>query len=224
MNIFNFIFYQPIYNLLFFLYKYLPGHDLGIAIILLTVIIRFILHPLSNYSLKNQKVLSKLQPKILEIQKKYKDDKEKQTKAQMELYQKEKVNPFSGCLPLLLQLPILIALYQVFLKGLDPKIFNFISLGIVDLSKPNLFLALATGVLQFFQTKISMVVSKETTKETVKGTNSFTKVFQNQMLYFFPVLAVYIVYKFGSIIGFYWIVSSLFSIWEQHKINKVYAR
>jgi len=218
-SLFNLIFYQPIYNLLLFLYKYLPGHDLGITIVVLTLIIRFILHPLSNYSLKNQKILTKLQPKILEIQKKYKDNKEEQTKATMELYQKEKINPFSGCLPLLLQLPILIALYQVFLKGLDPKIFNLISLGIINLSKPNIFLALAKGFLQFFQTKISMALPKETAKQT----DGFTKAFQNQMLYFFPVLAVFIVYKFGSVIGLYWIVSSLFSIWEQYKINKVYG-
>ncbi|NCO32045.1 membrane protein insertase YidC, partial [bacterium] len=165
-SLFNLIFYQPIYNLLLFLYKYLPGHDLGITIVVLTLIIRFILHPLSNYSLKNQKILTKLQPKILEIQKKYKDNKEEQTKATMELYQKEKINPFSGCLPLLLQLPILIALYQVFLKGLDPKIFNLISLGIINLSKPNIFLALAKGFLQFFQTKISMALPKETAKQT----------------------------------------------------------
>ncbi len=119
--IFHAILYQPLFNALVLLYQYFPGHDFGIAVIILTVLIRILLYPLMFQSIKSQKILAELQPKIQEIQNKYKNDKEKQTKATMELYQKEKINPFGGCLPLLIQLPILIALFQVFSKGLLPE-------------------------------------------------------------------------------------------------------
>ncbi|MCJ7829521.1 YidC/Oxa1 family membrane protein insertase, partial [Patescibacteria group bacterium] len=129
-NAFNIILYKPLFNALVLLYQYLPGHDFGIAVIILTIIIRLILYPLMVQSIRSQKVVSELQPKIQEIQLKYKNDKEKLAKATMELYQKEKINPFGGCLPLLIQLPILIALYQVFWKGLQPgamvNLYNFV--------------------------------------------------------------------------------------------------
>src|SRR5688572_820076 len=114
VNAFNTVLYYPLFNLLVLIYNYLPGHDFGIAIIVLTIIIRFILYPVSVKALNSQKALQKLQPQIQELQKKYKDDKEKQAKETLELYRREKINPFSGLLLALIQLPILIALYNVF--------------------------------------------------------------------------------------------------------------
>ncbi len=228
-SIFNTILYQPLLNILVLLYVYLPGHDFGIAVILLTLIIKIILFPISFKSIKSQKSLSRLQSKIKEIQEKHKDDKTKQSQAMMELYQKEKINPFSGCLPLLLQLPVLIALYQVFLKGLKPEVFktflygfvpspeviNFSFLGIVDLSQPNFILALLAGLFQFFQAKISFLKNKEKTEK--KG--DFSSMMQNQMIYFLPIFTVFIVWKLGAIIGLYWIVSTLFSIGEHYIVK-----
>jgi len=166
---FDTILKKPLLNGLILLYQYVPGHDFGIAVIILTLLIRLALHPSSVRGVKSQRALTKLQPKIQEIQKEYKDDKNKQTKLLMELYQKEKINPFSGCLPMLLQFPVLIALYQVFLRGLNPEslsrslygfvnnpgIINFSFLGIITLTNPNIFLALLAGALQFYQLKIS---------------------------------------------------------------------
>ncbi len=228
IQFFNLILYQPLLNALILLYNYLPGHDFGIAVIVLTVIIRLILHPSSVKAIKSQKALSALQPKLKEIQKKFKNDREKLARATMELYQKEKISPFSGCLPLLFQLPILIALYRVFffLKDFTPQtlqesLYSFVSypdgintvfLGIVDLAKPNIFLAILAGVFQFLQSKIS--IGKQ---EMKKG--DFAKAIQSQMLYFFPVFTVFIVWKLGSIIGLYWIVSTLFSIGEHYLVN-----
>src|SRR3989339_247837 len=96
VNIFHNFLYQPLFNLLVLLYNYIPGHDFGIAIILLTLLIRFILYPLSVKAFDSQRTIQKIQPQIQEIQKKYKDDKEKQAKETMEIYKKEKINPFSG--------------------------------------------------------------------------------------------------------------------------------
>lgn len=231
IQFFNVVLYQPLLNALILLYTYLPGQDFGVAVIVLTLIIKLILHPSSIHAIKNQKALARLQPKIKEIQKKFKNDKQASARATMELYQKEKISPFSGCLPLLLQLPILIALYQVFLKGLKPEVltaslYSFVAppgiieptfLGIVSLAQPNFILALIAGIFQFVHSKISF--GKQKTK---KG--EFSAMMQTQMLYFFPIFTVFIVWKLGSIIGLYWIISTLFSIGEQFLVNKHYGK
>ena len=166
-TLFNITLYKPLFNALILLYEYFPGHDFGLAVIVLTLIIRVLLYPLSVYSLKNQTIMAKIQPQIKEIQKKYKNSVE-QSKALMALYKKEKINPFSGILPLFVQLPVFIALYSVFLKGLNPKVisttlYSFVPFpgairptffGLLDLSKGSLPLAILAGVLQYIQTKM----------------------------------------------------------------------
>src|SRR4051812_9493570 len=112
------IIYRPILNLLVYLYNVLPGHDIGAVIILVTIVIRFILAPFMHKSLKSQKAMNALQPKMNEVREKHKDNKEAQAKAMMELYKDNKINPLSSCLPLVIQLPILIALYQVLAHAL----------------------------------------------------------------------------------------------------------
>src|SRR5437868_4448363 len=92
-NLFNAVLYFPLFNALVFIYNYTPGHDFGLAVIFLTLIIRLIIYPLSVKALKSQKALQTLQPKLQEIQKNYKDDKEKQAKETLELYRREKINP-----------------------------------------------------------------------------------------------------------------------------------
>ena len=108
--------YRPLFNGLVLIYTILPWQDLGVAIIFLTIIIRFILTPLFLKSKKAQIELARIQPEIKKIQNSLKNDKEAQGKALMELYAKNKVNPFSGCLVAIIQLPILIALFRVFQK------------------------------------------------------------------------------------------------------------
>ena len=232
INAFNVILYQPLFNALVLLYQYLPGHDFGIAVIVLTVIIRIILYPLMIKSIKSQKLLSELQPKIKEIQQKYKDDKGKQSKEMMAFYQKEKINPFGGCLPLLLQLPILIALYRVFWKGLQPEamshLYSFVPnpgtidptfLGLINLAEVSLGLAVLAGITQFFQTK--MLIPKTKKIQTQKGqAPQFSDMMQKQMLYFFPIFTVFILWRLPSAIGIYWIITALFSIGQQYLIFK----
>ncbi len=130
-NLFHEILYRPLFNALIFLYQYFSFHDLGIAIILLTIILRLILFPLFHKGAKDQAILQRLAPKIKEIQTNHKNDREKQSKALLDLYRQHKVNPFSGFLLLLVQLPILIALYRVFLNGFSVEtlsnLYSFIS-------------------------------------------------------------------------------------------------
>lgn len=224
--------YQPLFNFLVFLYNYIPGHDFGIAIIFLTIIIRVVLFPLSVKAIHSQKNLQKLQPKIQEIQKKYKNDREKQAKETLNLYKEEKINPFSGLFLALIQLPILIALYQVFWQGLNPKelsiLYNFIFnpgqinpifLKIIDLSKANIVIAILAGIIQYFQTKM-LIPKKEKNKEDQKKEADFSQIMQKQMLYFFPFFTIIILLGLPSALGVYWITSGLFSIIQQYLIFK----
>ena len=228
-NIFNLILYKPMFNSLVLFYNYLPGHDFGVAIIVLTLLIKIILYPLSVKAFKSQKVLQDLQPKMKQIQEKHKDDKEKLAKETLELSKKEKINPFSGLFLAFIQLPILIALYAVFRQGLKPEqlnnLYSFIInpnhinpifLGFMDLSKPNIYFAVLAGILQFFQTK--MMSSSQ--KKDKAGGSDMAQAMQTQMLYIFPIITIVILISLPSAIGLYWIVSSIFSIIQQYYILK----
>ena len=232
INFFYIILYQPLFNSLVLLYNYVPGHDFGIAIIALTLIIRIILFPISVKAVKSQKSLQKLQPQLQELQKKYKDDKEKQAKEVLELYKKEKINPFSGLLLALIQLPILIALYRVFWGGINSKnitgLYSFVVnpghinslfLYTINLSKPNIIFAIIAGVVQYLQTKMLIPQSNQ----NVGGKNKdvdFSQVMQKQMLYFFPIFTVIILINLPSALGLYWITSGLFSVIQQYFLFK----
>jgi len=231
IDAFNLILYQPLFNALVLLYQYLPGHDFGIAVILLTLLIRLVFYPLMVQSIRSQKALAELQPKIQEIQQKYREDKEKQVRSMMELYRKEKINPFGSFLPLLIQLPILVALYQVFWRGLRPEamgsLYSFVPnpgtidpafLGLINLGQASLVLAVLAGITQFVQSKMMMPKGQKLMRND--KTAQFSDMIQKQMLYFFPIFTVFILWRLPAAIGLYWIVTSLFSILQQYFILK----
>jgi YidC/Oxa1 family membrane protein insertase len=226
-NIFQIIFYQPILNLLVFLYNIIPGHDIGLAIVLLTIIIKLVLLPLSKQSIKSQKALQDIQPKIDEIKKKYSNDKEGQSRAMIELYKENKVNPFSSCLPLLIQLPFLFAVFRVFRTGLSngslqlvysfipkPETINPIAFGFIDLSKPNAYLAVLAGLAQFWQTKMMTTKKPEVKSEGAKD-ESMMAMMNKQMLYMMPAMTVFIGLTLPGGLSLYWFVFSLFSALQQ---------
>ena len=237
-ELFNIILYVPFFNLLVFLYNTVAFNDFGIAIILLTLIIRLGLSPLSIKTIKSQKALAELQPKIKEIQEKFKNDTQKQTREVMELYRRHKVNPFSGCFPLLIQLPILIALYQVSVAGFkenslsvlygfikNPDFLNSASLGFIDLTKKNILLSLVAGAAQFWQTKTSASFSKNSTLSRDQKNQKANPLgaINQQMLYFFPIITIVISMSFPAGLPLYWITTTLFSIIEQAYINKIHG-
>lgn len=226
-EIFNLILVHPLLNLLVFFYNFIP--DIGVVIILLTVLVRLLLLPSFHKSMKHQKALQDLQPKMDEIKEKYKDNREQQAKATMELYQAHKVNPLSSCLPMLIQFPILIALYFVFIQSLNGQglqgIYSFISvpesinpmfLKLVDLSKPSVVLAALAAVLQFFQSR--MFLPKK------QGNDGMAKMLKYQMLYIFPLLTLFIGLRFPAGLPLYWIVTTLFGIGQQYYILRKEAR
>ena len=221
--LFNEIFYRPLFNGLIFLYNTIPGHDLGVAIIILTILLRFILWPLTSKSIKNQKVLTKIQPQIEEIKKKFKNDKEAQAKALMGLYSENKINPLAGFWPLIIQIPIIIALWQVFLNSFNldlNSLYPFISaptniqsffLGLVDLSHRSVILAILAGVLQYFQTKMIMPSPAKSA-----GASDFSQIMSKQMLYFGPILSVIIFWSLPAALPLYWIVMTLLTWLQQY--------
>ena len=208
------------------IYHFIP--DIGIAIIILTIIIRLILYPSQAKALRAQKRLQEIQPELQKIQEKYKDDKQKQAKAIMEFYQTHKVSPFSSCLPTLIQFPIIIALYQVFRTGLNTsrisEIYSFLPkpetitptfLGILDLTKPEHFvLPIIAGATQFLQAWMMMPKTKK------KQTQSTQEMVSRQMIYFMPLMVVFFAATLPSALPLYWVVTSLFAILQQYLINK----
>lgn len=216
---FKLILYTPLLNLLIFLYNNVAFQDLGIAIILLTLIIRFILYPLFYKSFLNQTLMQKIQPEITKIQHEHKHNKEKQAQALMALYREHKVNPFSSFLLLLVQLPILIALYQVFLS--PPADLSPMFLNLIDLSKTSILIVGLAAVAQYIQGKLTLPKIKP--NEEVPQT---TKIAQ-QMVYIGPAITLVILWTLPAAVGLYWLVSSAFSLGQQlyinKKINKIYG-
>jgi YidC/Oxa1 family membrane protein insertase len=207
------------------LYNIIPGHDLGIAIIVLTVLIRLALYPVFQKGIKSQKELAVLQPKIKELQKKYKNDKEKQARALMELYKEHKVNPMSGCLPMLIQLPILWAFFRVLITGLadsaklsllygfigNPGVLNTMSMHLFDLTKPNYLLAFLAGATQFVQGK--MLAPKSNPAD---GKDDFASAMNKQMIYMMPVIIFLAALKMPAGLPLYWTTLNIFGIIQQY--------
>jgi len=227
IQLFNVILYQPLLNLLVFFYNVVPGSDVGVAIILLTIIIKLILYPLSQQSIKGQKALQDIQPKMDEIKKQYSNDKEKQAQALMQLYKDQKVNPFSSCLPLLIQLPILLAVYQVFRTGLssnsldllypfiqNPGQLNPIAFGFLDLSKSNIVLALLAGAAQFWQAKM-LSTKKPAIKSAGAKDENLMAAMNKQMLYFMPVTTVFIGISLPGGLVLYWFLVTILTALQQ---------
>lgn len=231
--LFNTIFYQPIFNLLVFLYNSVTFQDLGIAIILLTVIIKLILWPLSRKSIKSQQSLQTLQPKIDALKAKHKGNQQEMGKEMMALYKENKINPFSSCLPLILQLPFFIAVYQVLSKGLDnnfemlypfitrPEVIHPFLLDFLDLSRPNIYLAVLAGAAQFWQAKMMMAkrVDVKTGGEGSKDEN-MAAIMSKQMVYFMPALTVFIGITLPGGLTLYWLTITLLTVLQQVLMGK----
>ncbi len=226
--LFTTVLFQPMLNALMWIYSIIPGHDIGLAIIVLTIVIRFILWPFQQSALKSQRALQTIQPKLKALQEQYKDDKAALNKAMMELYAKEKVSPFSSCLPLLIQLPFLIALYQVLRSGLtsadfnllypfvpNPGTINPISFGFLDLAAKSIPLAVLAGLAQFLQTKMLPTNAPPAgAGPGAKDEDQLAKV-NKQMLYIMPAFTVFIGISLPAGLTLYWVITTLMAIFQQ---------
>ena len=223
-------FFDPLYNTLVLLFNFLPLVDAGIVVIILTVLVRIIIFPLSRKAVLTQVKMSEIAPDLAEIKEKYKDRTEEQAKMTLALYREKGVNPFSGILVIIIQIPIIFALYQIFLHFSEVNssiLYSFVTapdrvnttfLGFIDITAKSIPLALLAAVSTFIQFQIS---TKGQTKP--KG-NSFgdnlTRSMQTQMKYFFPVIVFFISYSISGAIALYWLTTNLFSIGQELLVRK----
>ena len=242
----NFIF-LPLYNGLIGIMDLVPGLDVGMAVIIFTVIIRLILFPLSKSSVLTQVRMKEIEPEANKIKVQYANDRQTQALKTMELYKSKGVRPFAGVLLLIIQLPILLALISVFYR-IIPTIqteflYSFIhvpnaapSLLGLDLTHKSLILALLTAIIQFFQLHFSLA-SRQQKANAVIASKSGTKAdfssnlansMNTQMKFLLPIIAFVSVYwiipvKFpqaAAIIAIYWSVSALFTLGQEIYVRK----
>jgi len=235
-GVFTLLFLQPLYNGFIFLMNIVPGGDAGVAVIIFTIIVRFILYPLSRRSIETQLKMRDAEKDIQEIKSRYKDKTEQAARI-MEYYKSKGLNPLSGFLLILVQIPIIFALYRVFLQSGLPEVntsllYSFIHspesismhfLGILDISAKSFLLALITALSQFIQIRISMpkappAASSDTFKDNLARSMNL------QMRYIFPVMAFFIVYNLSGTIALYWTTNNLFAIAQEWFIRKKFKR
>lgn len=229
-NIWNTVLYQPLLNALAFLVSIIPGGDVGVAVIILTILVKIILFPLSQKSIESQAEMNILAPELNKI-KASGASKEEQAKQTFDLYKKHNTNPFSGCLLVLIQIPIIFALYYVFFKGINfqsgllysfihiPEHINMIFLGILDISKKSLILAILAGVSQYLQAYY-MPKAPVSSGTTSSFQDSFAKSMSMQMKYIFPFIVAFIAYSISGAVALYWITSNLFMVGQQIYVKK----
>lgn len=227
IQLYNLVLYQPLLNALIFFYNTIAFKDLGLAIIILTLLIRLILFPIFHKSARHQMVMQELQPKLKKIQEEHKHDRERQVKATMELYKNHKINPFSGFFLLLVQLPILIALYRIFLNISKPEVFigkfySFIAapahlattfLGLINLSERSILMVVLAAIAQYFQSKLAITKSQKESQDKAAKLG-------RQMAVVGPILTVIIFVNLPSAVSLYWLTTSIFSVFQQMLINR----
>ncbi|MEQ1561663.1 MAG: YidC/Oxa1 family membrane protein insertase [Nitrospira sp.] len=232
---FHTFFYNPIYNALVFIVSTIPGGDVGLSIILLTVLVKLILFPLSLKAARTQLLMREIDPLLREIKEKYKENKEEQALKTLALYREKNVNPFAVILLTFIQIPIILGLYFVFFNEKLPIIntdilysfihapeqVNLILFGIFDVSKTSVILGVLAGVTQFLQVRLSMP-KPAPLKEgvTPSFSDDFARSMQMQMQYVLPVIITGVALSVAAAISLYFVVSNLFAIGQELYIKR----
>ena len=234
---FNTLIVNPLLNLLMAIYGMLPGHDFGVAVIIMTLILRFAMWPLTAKQLRSQKKLQALQPEIAKLRLEAGGDKAKENQLLMELYKEKEINPFSSCLPLLLQFPFLIALFFVLKKaslpfdqisGLlygpvknIPYIEGLISgaikydpmlLRVIPMDTASKVLAVIAGITQYIQVKMIAPKNVDPNDQQAKMTST--------MNYIFPAMTAFIAWSLPAALPLYWITGNGVAIFQQWLIMR----
>ncbi len=226
---------KPFLNLLVFIASLLPNHDLGIAIIVLTLIVKLVLYIPTQHALEGQKKMQMLQPKIEEIKRQYKGNAVKVNEETMKLWKEHKINPFSSCLPVLLQFPVLIGLFYVIRDGSvltlsteflypmytpPPFQFGVHFLGF-DLTQPSkIIFPVLLVVLQFLQMKLTFHIASKKKGADAPAIDSAQLMQQRMMLYVLPLMIGFFAFRFPTAVSLYWAVSTLFAIGQQLVVNR----
>lgn len=229
---FNTLIVQPLLNLVLFFYAILPYHDLGVAVIIVTILVRLLVWPLASKQLHSQRAMQRLAPEIAKLRKKAGGDKQKESQMLMELYKEKGISPFASLTPILIQMPLLIAFYYALrhavvagdianmvyepianmpaIKAIaaNPAAYKPLLFGIVNLAKPNIVIAVLAAVAQYIQTKQIMP------KKSGDKADTAAQVAQMSVL-LFPFMTFLFAMSLPSALGLYWFVASLVSIFQQ---------
>lgn len=241
MSLFHEVLYRPLFNALILLYEFLPGRDLGLAIIVLTVLVRLLLSPLLTRQFRSQRALTVLQPQMAEIRSKTKDRAE-QSRRLLALYKEHGVNPASGCLPLLVQLPVLWAMFAVLRDGIrtealsalypfvpNPGAVDSVAFGTVNLAQsalqrtaeatvvvwPAVALAVLTGFVTYWQMRLTPGTQTHTAADDKTPAEQAMHRMSRQMLFIAPITTAYFSFTFPSGLALYWLVSTLVAVAQQ---------
>lgn len=231
-HLFHIALYQPIYNLLIFFVDIVPGGDVGISVIIVTIIIRLIIAPLSISAAKTQRRMKFVEPQLNEVKEKYKDDRAKQAEETMKVYKNNGIKPFASIGAAFLQLPIIIALYMVFRKesllhanvslmysfvGL-PTTISPLFLHYFATTGHSLILAVLAGASQFLQAHLTIPVPKKSTG-TPTGTEDFARALAMQSRIVLPILIGVFAYTSGAV-ALYFITSSIVGIVQEFYVRR----
>lgn len=222
--------YEPLYNGLVYFVDIVPGHDMGIAVILLTLLVKVVLFPLSRQAIRTQVAMRAIAPDLEAIKEEYKDKQEEQARAVFALYRERGIRPFSTFFLILLQLPVLFGLYWVFWKGGLPSIntdilYTFVPapesvnmefLGLIDMSERSILLALLTGITQFIYTRLSMGPRKPHEPNAKPSLSSdMARSFDLQARYVLPLIFSAVAYSLAAALPLYWTTSNVFMIGQE---------
>jgi YidC/Oxa1 family membrane protein insertase len=241
-HLYNTFIFIPLYNGLVGLISIIPWIDAGTAVILFTLIIRLILFPLSRKAVVAQIKMREIQPEIDRLKITHKDDRQAQGAKMMELYKQKGVHPFSSMLLLFIQLPVMYALYAVFIHSGLPVVnnailYSFIAapiikihfLGLFDVTKSSVILSIGAAVAQYLQLEFSLSQMKKTNKKLAANGGSTTQadMTQNmtkQMKYIFPIIIFIISVRLSGVLSLYWITTNLFTLVQElfirHRLKK----
>ncbi len=219
---FHTIFYEPIYNLLVLVLTHVPMHDIGAAIVIVTLIVKFILLPLNLSALRSQYLMKRVEGEMNALKTTHKDAPQEASKKMMEIYKREKINPFASLFTLIIQIPIIFALYKVFAKGLfdDPSsLYSFIhfpanlhtlAFGLFDVTHKNIVIAVLAALSSYVlaRRQTSTMVPKNDGKEE-SFQDQFMKSMKIQLLYVLPLIVGFSSAVLPSALGFYWFISNI---------------
>ena len=227
ISFFKTIVYVPLYNL-FVLILNVDWIDAGVAAVLLTVLVKTLLYPLSKKATVTQVKMKEKEGELSKIKEKYKDRQEQAVKL-MEFYKTNGINPFSGILGVFIQIPVVFSLYYIFFKSGLPLIdqsllYSFVKgpesvsmmfLGFFDVSQKSLVLAFLAAVTTFFQIHFSTATSKSSV-----NTEDFAKMMAKQMKYTMPIVVFFISWQISGVVALYWFVSNLLSLAQDWYVRR----
>jgi len=240
-NLFHAAIYDPLYNGLTFFVGIIPAHDIGLAIIALTILVRIIIFPLSSRAIKAQMAMKKIAPEVEIVKAKYKDNREEQGKAIFALYKERGVHPFASIGLVLIQFPVLIGLYWVFYAGGFPEVdasllYSFVHipasvnmefLGILDMSKRSIIIAVLAAATQLIYTRLSMGPRQkalESTPVEASLSGDMAKSFDLQARYMLPVIIGVIAYTIPSAAPLYWVTSNILMILQEYAAGRRFGK